>query len=89
MMATAETPEKGYPRKKVTIFFKSGETKTGCSGDKLGRVNFFSDFFKNGGTKPVQPGEKLGRGEKFRISSKMMVVNGARRERNLMGTQWR
>ena len=27
--------------KKITIFFKSGETKTGCSGDKLGRVNFF------------------------------------------------
>ena len=27
--------------KKITIFFKSGETKTGCSGEKLGRVNFF------------------------------------------------
>ena len=113
MMTTAETPERGYPRKKITnffkgsrkksghsgkkldrvkkitIFFKSGETKTGCSGDKLGRVNFFSDFFKNGGTKPVQPGEKLGRDKNFRISSKMVRVNGTHRERNLIGTQWR
>jgi hypothetical protein len=49
----------------------------------------FSTFIKNGETKTGCPGEKLGRGEKFRISSKMMVVNGARRERNWMRTQWR
>ena len=27
--------------KKITIFFKSGETKTGCSGEKLGRGEKF------------------------------------------------
>ena len=75
--------------KKNHDFLQKRWDKNGMLGRETGQRWKISDFFKNGGTKPVQPGEKLGRGEKFRISSKMVVVNGARRERNWMRTQWR
>ena len=54
-------PERGYPRKKVTIFFKSGETKTGCSGKKLGRAKKIQIFFKGSRKKTGYWGKKLGR----------------------------
>ena len=46
MMATAETPEGGYPRKKSRFFFKGSRKKSGHLGKKLGRVNFFRIYSK-------------------------------------------
>ena len=74
---------------KVTILFKSGETKTGYSGKKLGRCKKNRNFFKNSETKTACPGEKLGRDKNFGLFSKSVRVNDTHRERNWMGTQWR
>jgi hypothetical protein len=59
------------------------------SGKETGQKQKFLIFFKNSETKTACPGEKLGRDKNFRISSKMVRVNGTHRERNLIGTQWR
>ena len=74
---------------KFSDFFKRSRKKTGHSGKKLGETKIFEFFFKNSETKTACRGEKLGRDKNFRISSKMVRVNGTHRERNLIGTQWR
>ena len=66
-MTTAETLAKGYPRKKVTIFFKSVETKTGCSGKKLGRAKKFRFFSKT-------VGKKRGIGERNWVDEKKSKI---------------
>ena len=67
-MTTAETPERGYPRKKSRFFSKAVGKKLGIRERNWVDAKKNRKFFKNGETKTACPGEKLGSGENFRIS---------------------
>ena len=75
--------------KKVTIFFKIGETKTESSGKKLGWSKNFQIFSNAVGKKLDIRERNWAEAKIFDFFSKTVILKRLVRERNLIGTQWR